>query len=122
MAIDLYAVLVAEFGENPSRDDEARAMRIAEKFIERQRLPRDYRVLNDDVLRLVAEIYRANIKHAPTQAVAKHFGIKSRMASTYVDRARKRGFLSPTKQGQKKPDMTIPASASNSPRRSARSR
>lgn len=102
LAIDLYAVLVAEFGENPSRDDEARAMRIAEKFIERQRLPRDYRVLNDDVLRLVAEIYRANIKHAPTQAVAKHFGIKSRMASTYVDRARKRGFLSPTKQGQKK--------------------
>ena len=39
LAIDLYAVLVAEFGENPSRDDEARAMRIAEKFVERQRRP-----------------------------------------------------------------------------------
>jgi hypothetical protein len=76
-------------------------MRVAEKFVERQRLPRDYRVLNDDVLRQVAEIYRANIKHAPTKAVAKHFGVKDRMASTYVDRARRAGHLPRTKQGKK---------------------
>ena len=60
-----------------------------------------HRVLNHHVLRLVAEIYRANIKHAPTKAVAKHFGLKDRMASTYVDRARKAGHLPPTKQGRK---------------------
>ena len=102
LATDLYGVLVAEFGQNPSRDHEARAMRVAEKFIERQRLPRDYRVLTDDVLRKVAEVYRANINYAPTKAVAKHFGLKDRMASTYVDRARKAGYLPPTKQGQKK--------------------
>jgi hypothetical protein len=101
LASDLYAVFVAEFGENPTRDDEARAMRIAEKIIERQRLPRDYRVLNDDVLRKVAEVYRQNFEHAPTKAVAKHFALKDRMASTYVDRARKAGYLPPTKQGKK---------------------
>lgn len=50
-------MFVAEFGEDPSRDDEARAMRVAEKFVEHQRLPRDYRVLNDKVLREVAKIY-----------------------------------------------------------------
>jgi hypothetical protein len=102
LASDLYAVFVAEFGENPTRDDEARAMRVAEKIIERQRLPREYRILTDDVLRQVAEVYRANIKRAPTQAVAKQFGVKDRMASAYVDRARKAGHLPPTKQGQKK--------------------
>ncbi|MEV3905507.1 hypothetical protein AB0K11_24585 [Mycobacterium sp. NPDC050551] len=102
LAADLYATFVAEFSENPSRDDEARAMRVAERFVERQRLPRDYRVLNDEVLRQVADVYRANVSHAPTKAVAKHFSVKDRMASTYVDRARKAGYLPPTKQGQKK--------------------
>lgn len=102
LASDLYAIFVAEFSEGPSRDDEQRAMRVAEKFVERQRLPRDYRVLNDEVLRQVAEVYRANVSHAPTKAVAKHFSVRDRMASTYVDRARKAGYLPPTKQGQKK--------------------
>jgi hypothetical protein len=36
------------------------------------------------------------------KAVARAFGVKGRMASTYVDRARKAGHLPPTKQGQKK--------------------
>ena len=102
LATDLYAVFVAEFGADPSRSEEARAMRVAEKFIERQRLPRDYRVLNDEVLQKVAEVYRNDIDHAPTKAVVKHFGVKDRMASTYVDRARKAKHLPPTKQGQKK--------------------
>lgn len=50
----------------------------------------------------VAEVYRRNINGAPTQAVAKAFGVKSRMASTYVDRARQAGLLPQTKQGKKK--------------------
>jgi hypothetical protein len=101
LAADLYATFIAEFGTNPSRAETERVMRAAEKFIARQRLPRDYRVLNDDVLRKVADVYRGNMR-APTKAVAKHFGVKDRMASTYVDRARKAGHLPPTKQGQKK--------------------
>ncbi|MDG5483341.1 hypothetical protein [Mycolicibacterium gadium] len=102
IAVDLYAAFVAEFGENPTADARDRAMRAAEKVIEQQRLPRDYRILTDDVLRKVAEVYRENIKRGPTKAVAKHFGVKDRMASTYVDRARKAGHLPLTKQGQKK--------------------
>ena len=58
-------------------------------------------MLNDDVLRKVAEVYRKNFEHAPTKAVAKHFALKDRMASTYVDTARKAGYLPPTKQGKK---------------------
>lgn len=102
LANDLYATAVAVFGPDPSREDEAQAMRVAEKFIERQRLPRDYRVITDDFLQNVAQVYRDNIGHAPTKAVAKAFGVKDRMASTYVDRARRAGHLSRTKQGQKK--------------------
>ena len=89
-------------GRDATLDDYERAARIASKFIERQRLPRDYRVINDELLKKVAEVYRDNIHRAPTKAVAKHFGVKDRMASTYVDRARKAGYLPPTKQGQKK--------------------
>jgi len=102
LANDLYAVHFAEFAENPHRDDESRAMRIAEKFIERQRLPREYRVINDAHLKKVAQVYRDNIGHAPTKAVAEAFDVKDRMASTYVDRARRAGYLPPTKQGKKK--------------------
>jgi hypothetical protein len=83
-----------------SADD--RMFRIASKFVERQRLPRELRVITDSFLQAVAEVYRRNIGHAPTQAVAKTFGVKARMASTYVDRARKAGFLPETKQGKKK--------------------
>lgn len=79
-----------------------RSKRMAEKFVERQRRPREYRAITDSFLKSVAEVYRANIHGAPTKAVAKYFGVKDRMASTYVDRARKKGYLPPTKQGQKK--------------------
>ena len=54
-----------------------------------------------DLLRQVADVYRANIDHAPTEAVARTFGVRSRMASGYVQRARERGCLPPTKQGKK---------------------
>jgi hypothetical protein len=102
LATDLYTYEVTEADADDSPWDYARAERTAEKFIERQRLPRDYRVITDDVLRKVAEVYRQNIGHAPTKAVAKAFGVRDRMASTYVDRARQAGHLPPTKQGQKK--------------------
>jgi hypothetical protein len=102
LATELYAFEVTEADEDTPPWDSARAERTADKFIERQRLPRDYRVITDDVLRKVAEVYRENINDAPTKAVAKHFQVKDRMASTYVDRARKAGYLPPTKQGQKK--------------------
>ena len=59
------------------------------------------RRIDDELLRSVARIYRANIRHAPTGAVARTFGVRQRMASVYVDRARERGFLPPTTQGRK---------------------
>jgi hypothetical protein len=79
-----------------------RARRVAAKFTERQRLPRERRMITDSHLRLVAEVYRENLRSGPTKAVGKHFGVANRMASTYVDKARKAGYLPPTKQGQKK--------------------
>lgn len=50
----------------------------------------------------VAKVYRANIQHAPTEAVAKAFGVKHRTATNYVKQARDRGLLPPTKQGRAK--------------------
>jgi hypothetical protein len=61
-----------------------------------------HRVITDEFLASVADVYRRNIAHAPTQAVARTFGVKPRMASKYVDKARSAGLLPPTKQGQKK--------------------
>jgi hypothetical protein len=101
LATELYGFEVLEWDDHRVPLSE-HAERIANKFIERQRLPRDYRVIADDFLKQVANVYRENIRRAPTKAVAKHFGVKDRMASTYVDRARKKGYLPPTKQGQKK--------------------
>jgi len=74
----------------------------ARKFIERQRRPEGRRASGPALDAAVAEVYRRNINGAPTQAVAKAFGVKSRMASTYVDRARQAGLLPQTKQGKKK--------------------
>lgn len=76
--------------------------RMAAKFIERQRRPQGYRAITDDLLRSVADVYRSSIDHAPRKAVALHFQVTERMASTYVEQARKKGLLPPTKQGQKK--------------------
>jgi hypothetical protein len=60
------------------------------------------RHINAELLRQVAEVYRANIDKAPAEAVARTFGVKQRMAHEYVRRARERGFLPPTTQGKKK--------------------
>lgn len=100
LATELYAVEVSDWDDDVPLNDYAQ--RLAAKFIERQRLPREYRVIDDDLLKQVARVYRENIRRAPTKAVAKRFGLKERMASSYVQRARRKGFLPPTKQGQKK--------------------
>ena len=60
------------------------------------------RHVNAELLRQVAEVYRANFDKAPAEAVARTFGVKPRMAHEYVRRARQRGFLPPTTQGKKK--------------------
>lgn len=101
LAEDLYWFEVCEADHNDDPFVWETANRAANKFIQRQRLPRDYRRIDDSLLREVAEVYRANIRTAPTKAVAKHFGVKDRMAAEYVKRARDRNFLPPTKRGKK---------------------
>ncbi len=117
LAIDLYATCFEERhpfpkgpdGDFPSDDqlDEwaakvRKSRQAARNFVDRQRRPREHRAINDDLLRSVAVVYRANVsKRAPTQAVAKHFGVGNRMASTYVQKARERGLLPPTIRGKK---------------------
>jgi hypothetical protein len=79
VAVDLYAgvptAIKLEVGE-----DITETRRVAQKFIEHQRLPREYRVINNEFLKQVADIYRQNIAHAPARAVAKKFGVQPRMA------------------------------------------
>lgn len=118
LAIDLYASCIEQrqpfpkgpAGSFPSDDqlDEwsahiRKSHQAARNFVDRQRRPREYRAINDELLRSVAEVYRASIdERAPTQAVAKHFGVGGRMASTYVQKARERGLLPPTVRGKKR--------------------
>lgn len=52
-------------------------------------------------LQRVADIYSANIDHAPTRAVQDAFGVGSRTAAGYVQRARAEGLLPATTQGRK---------------------
>ncbi|MBN7544903.1 hypothetical protein I3U58_14015 [Mycobacteroides abscessus subsp. abscessus] len=60
------------------------------------------RRITGEFLMQVAQVYRDNIDHAPTAAVARTFGVKHRQATDYVKQARDRGFLPPTKQGRAK--------------------
>lgn len=117
LAIDLYASAFEErhpFPKGPdgSYPDDSqidkwisevkRSRQAARNFVERQRRPREHRAINDDLLKEVAEVYRANIgNRAPTQAVANHFGVGNRMASTYLTKARDKGFLPKTRRGKK---------------------
>ena len=117
LAVDLYASCLEErhpfpLGPDGSFPDDDRLDKwrtqvressyAARNFVDRQRRPREHRAINDDLLRSVAEVYRVNVnKRAPTQAVAKHFGVGNRMASTYVQKARERGLLPPTRRGKK---------------------
>jgi len=102
LATDLVVSTINTGHKVPDVEKLRQSRRMAEKFVERQRRPRAYRVITESFLKSVADVYRANIDRAPTKAVAKTFGVKDRMASTYVDRARRAGHLPPTKQGQKR--------------------
>jgi hypothetical protein len=82
--------------------DHPPAFYVAQRFIARQRRPEGYRKITPELLKGVAEVYRRHIDGAPTQAVAKTFGVKPRMASVYVDRARKAGLLPHTTQGKRR--------------------
>ena len=82
--------------------DHPPAFYAAQRFVGSLRRPEGYRSITPDLLKTVAEVYRRNIDRAPTQAVGKFFGVKSRMASIYVDRARQAGLLPPTTRGKKK--------------------
>ena len=82
----------------PEGSEQDRKMR---ELLEELRLDKGKRRVSAGLLEEVADVYRANIDHAPTEAVARTFGVRSRMASNYVQRARERGFLPPTKQGKK---------------------
>ncbi|MFI9505618.1 hypothetical protein [Nocardia sp. NPDC052566] len=72
------------------------------RFVEQRRASAGKRRVTDELLRRVAEVYRENIDHAPTAAVGRIFGVKTRMASTYVQKARERGYLPKTQPGKKK--------------------
>lgn len=52
------------------------------------------------LLREVAEVYRANVAHQPTQAVAEHFDKAHRTATLYVKRAREAGYLGAAIKGK----------------------
>lgn len=103
LATDLLAAWIGHQFANSlgPRDQRKSAQRAAIKFLEHQRLPRERRAINDALLKKVADVYRKNISRAPTKAVAESFGVRDRMASAYVERARKAGHLPPTKQGKK---------------------
>ncbi len=49
--------------------------------------------ITDELLREVADVYRANVDDKPTTRVAEHFSREHRTAALYVKRARERGFL-----------------------------
>lgn len=74
--------------------------RVLRNLVDDMRTGRRY--VDAELLREVAEVYRANFDHAPAEAVAGKFGVKPRMAHEYIKRARERGFLPPTTQGKKK--------------------
>jgi hypothetical protein len=117
LAGDLYSGFFQEVGPFPTGPDgsfpddqqidewaaQVRKSRTAARnFVDRQRRPREHRAINDDFLKSVAAVYRANIhKRAPVEEVVKHFGVGYRTSSLYVEKARKRGFLPPTTRGKK---------------------
>jgi hypothetical protein len=95
-------LIIAVSEELATRGEDPPAFYAARRFIDQLRTGPGNRAITPEFLKSVADVYRGNIDHAPTQAVADTFGVKSRMASTYVDRARRAGYLPPTKQGKKK--------------------
>jgi hypothetical protein len=99
---DNNLVELAVHPELAARGKDPQGFYDARRFIDQLRTGAGNRVITPELLKSVADVYRRNINHAPTQAVARTFGVKPRMASNYVDRARQAGYLPPTKQGKKK--------------------
>jgi hypothetical protein len=71
----LYAMTVVEVRDGKGipnlgdlRSEQDRRIR---DFLYESRLDRGKRLVTNDLLRQVAQVYRANINHAPTQAVAR---------------------------------------------------
>jgi hypothetical protein len=95
-------LIIAVSGEYAERGEDPPAFHAARRFVEQLRNGPGHRAITPEFLKSVADVYRRNIDHAPTQAVARTFGVKARMASAYVDRARQADYLPPTKQGKKK--------------------
>lgn len=93
---DDYAGVVWSFESGSEAQDE-----VIEKVL-RTRAGNGFRSLTPAFLERVAEIYRANLDHAPTEAVRRHFVVQPRTASEYVQRARRAGLLPPTTPGKKK--------------------
>jgi len=83
---------------SPEQDDAFN--RVVRNFLEERRTGK--RVVDTEFLKEVAAVYRANIDHAPTDAVARTFGVKHRQAGSYVSEARRRKLLPQTKQGRAK--------------------
>jgi len=80
---------ISDFGGNPRRGvQEVRRARAARKV-----------KLTDDMLRRVADVYRAHPRR-PTTAVAEHFDKSHRTAAYYVERARQKGFLGAAMKGK----------------------
>ena len=102
--LEVYPAFVihVDHGQPLPAAGDSPAFYAARRFVDNMRAGTAHRAVTPELLKSVAEVYRRNIDRAPTQAVARSFGVKSRMASTYVDRARREGYLPPTKQGKKK--------------------
>jgi hypothetical protein len=56
--------------------------------------------ITDDLLREVADVYRASVSDKPTAAVAEYLDRPHRTAALYVRRARDRGFLGEAIKGR----------------------
>ena len=62
------------------------------------------RKITDQLLIAVAAIYKANIGRAPVNAIAEHFGVSNRSASSYATRARRAGLLDEIDRGGRAPE------------------
>lgn len=64
------------------------------------RRARQRRDMTDDHLREVARIYRANVRNAPREAVARAFTVQPSTAARYIKLARERRFLGKATKGK----------------------
>lgn len=69
---------------------------------QRSRAGKATRTITRELLVSVADIYRRNVADRPTKAVQRAYGVSPRMASEYVQRARRAGLLPATTRGRKK--------------------